>query len=405
MDLDRLFQVQENPRYLDPIDVIDEMLVSDRSKRTCQTRPARFDEFDVGDKVPSGVCPKCRQYVANGCKGVLCTGCHAYWHYECASVSDEILSVEWDGIDFQCEKHKTTVTIQQGSDCKNIDILFSEVRIKSFNLNVKEKLKEKLQNIGSDMIIEKHDGGRQYTVRLNTVSYQMIAQNMLTLGNELGGVEVKNNDVDLNGTGLQCQYIIEVSPEMSASITCYHTKSSMLVQLVGRKSEKKVEKLRQFIYGSFSSLILSIEKFPKYPLLKDKMRQEIEAEIMGYVSENCTLQGDKLSNEMVTVNSAINYDTTPNDSGVEVESANHQEKCQISEDERNLLIEKNSESEEVSKAVRNDGEGTDEHNVLIKENSLSEEVSKAVVLIEKPRNEVNKKKILQSFNVLKKEEQ
>ena len=216
--------------------MIDKMLVNERSKRTLQGKPARFNEFVLGQE-PSGGCPKCRLYLEDGCKGVLCTGCQAYWHYECAGVNDEILESEWNGVDFQCSLHKTTVSTIKSSNQKSIGMLFSDVRIKGFNLNVKEKLKDKLQNIDSKLNIENNDSGRQYTIRLNTVSYQMIALNMVTLGNQLGGLKVKNNDVDRNGTGVQCQYVVDICPEMSASITCYHTKSSMLVQLVGRKSD------------------------------------------------------------------------------------------------------------------------------------------------------------------------
>ena len=304
---------------------IDKMLVSDRSKRSLNRRPARFNGFVVGNE-PSGVCPKCKQYVGSGCKGVLCSGCQAYWHYECAGVSDEILQNEWDGIDFQCNDHKSAgVNIPKIDNSKNIDQLFSDVRIKGFTLNIKEKLKEKLQNISSALHIEKLDGGRQYGVKLNTVSYQMIAQNMLTLGNQLGGVEVRNNDVDMNGTGIQCQYIVVVCQELSASITCYHTKSSMLVQMIGKKSVRKVEKLQQFMNGSFTGLVVSIEKFPKYPLLQEKMKRDIEDEIGGLELRIPLQDGGVVSKELVefplVVNNFINHEITSYDTVV-VEEVN-----------------------------------------------------------------------------------
>ena len=110
---------------------------------------------------PSGGCPKCRLYVEDGCKGVLCTGCQAYWHYECAGVNDEILENEWNGVEFQCSLHKTTVSTIKSSNQKNIGMLFSDVRIKGFNLNVKEKLKDKLQNIDSKLNIENNDRRRR----------------------------------------------------------------------------------------------------------------------------------------------------------------------------------------------------------------------------------------------------
>ena len=108
INLDWLFELKKRQEKSDPVEVIDKMLVNERSKRTLQGKPARFNEFVLGQE-PSGGCPKCRLYVEDGCNGVLCTGCQAYWHYECAGVNDEILENEWNGVEFQCSLHKTTV--------------------------------------------------------------------------------------------------------------------------------------------------------------------------------------------------------------------------------------------------------------------------------------------------------
>ena len=71
-------------------------------------------------------------------------------------------------------------------------------------MNVEEKLKQKLEDTNRVSTSEENNGGRQYTLRLNSVTYQLIADNMASFGDELGGVGVKRNDVDNDGANVQC---------------------------------------------------------------------------------------------------------------------------------------------------------------------------------------------------------
>ena len=42
-------------------------------------------------------------------EGVECKGCHAYWHYPCAGVTQAIIDEEWGAKDFMCKEHDNRV--------------------------------------------------------------------------------------------------------------------------------------------------------------------------------------------------------------------------------------------------------------------------------------------------------
>ena len=377
---------------------------------------------------PTGVCPKCKKYVKEGEEGVLCTGCQAYWHFECAGVDDDILKNEWNNIDFLCENHNNS-TVSSVEEQKNIGTLFSDVRVKDYKLNVKEKLKDKLKNIGSPLTIAENDGGRQFTITLNTVSYQIVAQNMVTLGSLLGGIKIINGDMDQNSVSVQCQYSVDICPEISVSITCYHTTSTMSVQLHGRKSEKKVEKLRNFVYTSFSKLIASIEKFPKYPMLCVKIKQDIEQELTGIISNTNILQGAVCNSKANVSLDEVAWippckappacEEIINNGETDLASEEVKKESEISGSREIYPVKEVDENTTTAESVVQSRvelqpiSGRESEIVGIsvstkcplissEETVLNEKESKAVVIVEKPRNNINKKKLLQTFDVMRK---
>ena len=179
-----------------PIDIIDEMLASNKSptinkspiaKRKVK-KPARFSpQKTVFVRDPSGYCPKCRVFVKG--EGVVCEKCEAYWHYQCAGVSQEEVDRDWKEIEFICDLHRdqekaltmsdicesipgVSVNGIKGQSTKNIDEILTNIKVHTYKLNVKAKLKDKLDNLVNPLAIEENDGGRQYSLKLNSVTYQ-----------------------------------------------------------------------------------------------------------------------------------------------------------------------------------------------------------------------------------------
>ena len=92
---------------------------SQRSRRMVKI-PRKLSNYDVNNN-PSGHCPGCRGFVNE--IGVVCEQCRAYWHYECANVTQEQIDTIWKG-DFLCETHRkssnmsliTNISTQQIAD-------------------------------------------------------------------------------------------------------------------------------------------------------------------------------------------------------------------------------------------------------------------------------------------------
>ena len=104
-----------------PIEIIDKMLSRENSPRRNKREvraPNRYSpqvsrtRAQIADKsVPSvsGICPGCDIFVEgtdDDDDGVVCAVCNAYWHFNCAEVSKEVLENEWDQIEFVCKKHR-----------------------------------------------------------------------------------------------------------------------------------------------------------------------------------------------------------------------------------------------------------------------------------------------------------
>ena len=170
-----------------PIEILNAMLslneCSPRRKRVTR-EPRRYSPqissgkslFGTGRKsVASGICPKCGVFVegTEDDDGVVCVTCNAYWHFNCAEVSQQILDNEWKDIEFLCVNHRSTSES------------ITNIKLNNYTLNVNEKLKSKLNNINGELTITERDGGCQYKINLNSTSYQLIVDNIWTIGNSL----------------------------------------------------------------------------------------------------------------------------------------------------------------------------------------------------------------------------
>lgn len=345
INLDPLFDLKQYRAVVKekkPIEIIDEMLyASPNISKISRTKrpPARFSP--QLDKKPSGRCPKCKNFVRSGDDGVVCGKCEAYLHFQCAGVSQEVIDTEWNNIEFLCDEHKEkTVPVvgvcakdevirtvdAEGDNGVNIlnKVMSFDLKIHPYTLNVKSKLKQKLEDLNRSMLVENNDSGRQYTLKTNSLTYQLITDNMLSFGQELGGVEVKRNDVDSHGSNIQCQYAVKIDPNVTVSVTCYHTTSNLLVQLMGKTNKKqradKITKLRTFMNGKFVDLVQKIEGSQWYPKRLHDFKVLLESELIGYSSivgdgqGNCTGENKLLDiNECdqcdVLVSSNVEEDT------------------------------------------------------------------------------------------------
>ena len=295
VDLDHLFnfiQINEQENQ-EPLKVIDEML-SDSSKTSrVKRKPNKYTpQKSTVSRKPSGICPKCNVFVERGEDGVVCGSCAAYWHYRCAEVTHEILDRDWSGIEFLCTQHREERNINSNLENveeinrKKVDMVVSNIKIHSYSLDVKTRLKQKLANIAGEMAIEEKDGGRQYTINLNSVTYQLIVDNMVTLGDLLGGIDVKRDDVDNKGANVQTQFIAAIGSNINASITCFHTTNNMLLQLMGRTTnnmilDRKIDTLRKFINFNFVNMVKMIESASMYGKMQDILRLKLEQGIQS----------------------------------------------------------------------------------------------------------------------------
>jgi hypothetical protein len=452
VDFDCLFAPKQKLiRKPEPIDVIDSMLMGERVKK----KPERFGSYIMGGK-PSSTCPWCNSYVEN--EGVLCVLCNAYVHFRCVGVSQEEVDREWNGIGFECHHHnavvsKTAVTkiIEAPQSQLDVECIFTDLKINSYRLNVKGKVKDKLTNLCSTLSIVENDGGRQYTVRLNSVTYQLIMENFIMLGNELGGVHVKRDDVDQCGINVQAQYIVKIGTDVDVSVTCYHTTSRMLIQILGKKMKRnqkyneKLTKLNHFVMVAFVNLVTNIENAPKYSQTCAVMKLNLEDKLAGLsATKEVITESDNTSVVQITKPKAedglLINNVAPGESVVmgtdsdtmEIVTEGCKNEVEIISDYHNVeIISSNSYEPEVDQVngdkrgenvvLGNEGEGVvhmdvskpiviqnqtngDKHSdkvmAVISESVVQKEESKAVV-IHKPGNEISKKKLANSFDVLR----
>ena len=232
---------------------------------------------------PSGQCPGCRVFVNDGENGVVCEQCQAYWHYSCANVTQEQLDTIWHE-EFVCEVHRNGV-IQSESVRGNKNEMNGDTTLQSITIKVNPycidklgKIKFKINNMDSGTHIRAKACMRQHTVKVNSVTYQIIMENLSSFGALLGGLTIKRADKDREGEDVQVQYYVNIKGDIPVSVTCYHTTNNILLQLraTGKKKSAKIEEynqtqLRLFVNESFKNLINKIENSGRYRLMTKEM--------------------------------------------------------------------------------------------------------------------------------------
>ena len=145
----------------------------------------------------------------------------AYWHYECANVTEQILDTEWGNKDFLCPLHQPSkVKSQEGIRPNNVEIvknkrgpdvkghneidgvekdaIVTTLRVTPYNLNPSSSLKKLRKSLLRNLLIERKDSGKQYKVTLNTATFHLLVNNIMLVGEKMG-LQIANNNVDQSG--------------------------------------------------------------------------------------------------------------------------------------------------------------------------------------------------------------
>ena len=146
------------------------------------------------------------------------------------------------------------------------DVLTSDVKLLPYVLNDGELCKRRLKSLSSKYKVTRKDKGKQFTVKVNTVTYALIINGLIALG-ESRGLKIKREDVDSQGTKLQVIFQIIVNRgdlEVSLTMTCYHTTNNILIHINGNSSggvwEEKVKILDCFVNQMMVDMIQKVEK-------------------------------------------------------------------------------------------------------------------------------------------------
>ena len=433
IDLKRYNSVSRSQINHSPVKILDMMLgpppkCSPRRKRL-KHKPTRYSPQVNKKKAkamlekrpePSGVCPKCKIFVEGSPDedGVVCMTCNAYWHFNCAEVTHEILEMEWAGIEYLCAQHRNTsevdglipTNLYSGEKKRKMkcDIVTSDIKIHNYSLNINKKLKEKLQNLDTKIAVELKDNGGQYSISFNSTSYQLIVVNMIEFGSPIGTVEVPRNDVDKSGNHVQDRYIITIGPEFKLSITCYHTTSSILLQLMGMRTSEKLCKLEQFVTKDFLNHVQNLEKSSKYVQSRNILKAEIEKEIVERAqlpinnNDESKIHSRTYDGPQHLVASSVAIDI--NTSGSPLTG------CKNNCGEIMKIVDTKDKQDVTLLIVEESGVGvsdsmtTDDEIIAAEGNCLKGSESNAVVLIPKGTRKTNTKKVMESFSILRKME-
>ena len=332
------------------------------SKRN-RVLPKKYDGFRV-DKPPTWDCPGCNEIVNEN--GVVCSSCVAYWHFECAKVSEEF--VKGLGIrEFYCENHSLIAknkVVEEASENIDSEKVTINVKIVPYVLNNRNLWANQLKNLTKKVKIDVKDNGNQYTIKVNTVTYMILIQKITTLG-EKQGINIRRTDVDTVGQNVQAQFDLMITKgrvrNVPITITCYHTTHNMLIQAMGKKSDPnwngKVDVLSTFVNETMKSMLDEIEKMKTYNEIKENIRNalcgknEMEDEIQVRSNNTNSLIGiSKMDNNLVSdsiLNGSQVSRETPvdmsvlgpvNDSGVESRNPNITE-YDMCYDDANMLNE------------------------------------------------------------------
>ena len=295
---------------LDQCKVIEETENPTKRKKRTQKIPKKLEGYEIGksrrtgesddvDKEElSGNCPKCKLYITEEDNGIVCESCKAYWHYHCAGVTQE--EVDNLGIEeFLCVKHRMKnevmsliVSKANGMEGHSVmndetvrrateEVITCQFRIHSYSLNEKKAINKKIKNIDTACVINPKDGGRQFTINVNSVTYQIIKEKLADFGEQLN-ISIKRPAFDDTGKNVDNQYVVVLNGGLTeVAVTCYHTTNLILLQVKGRKNEKgwdnKLADLKMFVKGTMEPLVHMIQALPQYGMIRKEFLERLLA--------------------------------------------------------------------------------------------------------------------------------
>ena len=240
--------------------------------------PPRQNDYVIVNK-PSGYCPKCRKFVP--AEGVLCIECHAFWHFACAEVTNEVLEVEWSDKEFLCAKHRCHNALELPTNSE--EPVSIRVRVNSYTLHPQSTVNKLLSSLKTQSKIYPKDHNQQYYVKLCLPTFEILVANLLDLGKQWG-ITIKNGGVDSAGNTVDTNFNMELRTNsglnVQTSVNCHTTQSSIHIQLnKGTKGdsgwEEKVACLSNFMYNILENVIRQIEKSENFEALKEYMRVQL----------------------------------------------------------------------------------------------------------------------------------
>ena len=250
----------------------------------------------VLEKNTSGCCPGCNKYVSDNEGAVVCNTCDAYWHFACAMVTEEEIKQLGDD-EFYCQKHSNGLAVVESNmvemesiECNTSDLEDNQTEILNIKmvpyiLNTKKLWKAKLRDLKRVLKIDRKDNGKQYVIVVNTVTYTILINSIKEVG-EICGLQVKRADVDPKYNDLQVQYDGKITKQnfmdVPVTITFYHTKNSMLIQVKGERNgvnwTDKLDMLQTFVNVTISGLLNEIEKMTDYEDIKENIKAQLTSE-------------------------------------------------------------------------------------------------------------------------------
>ena len=299
VQLDRLFDhplLESTEKSVDkaPEEMVRQINTAAKSCRLSRI-PSKLSNFDCGKL--SGHCPGCRTLVNDGEKGVVCKKCKAYWHYGCANVTQEEIDTQWKE-DFVCEAHRLEPKKDEdvlpkfpGSNsahpiCGNSgEQVLLTIKINTYAIDKVGLIKFKLSKMEAKSDINEKACHRQHTIKVNSLTYQILVENFVSFGERLG-VKPKRHDIDSKGDSTQDQYEMNLGNSNPVSVTYYHTTNNILVQLKGEKDLKgakkaaklaeRIQQLRRFVNDDLKNLINKIEQDETYESLQTQMTSNLK---------------------------------------------------------------------------------------------------------------------------------
>ena len=257
---------------------VEKLLMAEQRERRKRVLAPKYKDYFTGKII--SYCPGCNIYVESTDDAIVCTGCSAYWHYDCANVSEKDV-VELADKDFYCPRHQLNPSagvVDLNIDNKSVgkceencvDKTVVNSRVSQYVLNKNADRKKKLKNMDRLKDIESKDKGNQFTVHVNTVTYFIMIQTISVLGQKYG-IKVKRLDVDLTGNPTRDLFeaiMIVDGVNVPIAITCFHTTCNILLQLMGPRSDgewfKKVNSLQRFAEVIMVEMIETVENIGEY---------------------------------------------------------------------------------------------------------------------------------------------